>query len=291
MLGPRKADALTTRSDALVALSKYIDPKSKDRVTVQSSSLEIVAAPGGRSAWGYDVVTVDGEPMVAMMILANDDDLWSVTTVSLARTPSMKQIRSELKKVAVVPPAAKAPSKVDSRASDAVERFQDGLLDQGSWGDDLASSADAVAIGPAAGDITHGKKDLKKLWKIRTDANTRAAISGEITAAITPDGQLAWVTAPVTRVENDEDPVPLRVFAVFEKDDDKWKMIALQESVALDEPGAGASFVKILPPAPKPPEPPPAAEESQTQTKAKKSKKKKKKKKKKKAKVEIIDEE
>ncbi|MGE0547824.1 MAG: nuclear transport factor 2 family protein [Kofleriaceae bacterium] len=279
-----------TRSDALVALSKYIDPKSKDRVKVESSSLEILPAPGGRSAWAYDIVLVDGEPMVAMMILANDDDLWSVTTVSLARTPSMKQIRSELKKVAVVPPAAKAPAKVDSRASDAVAAFENGLVDQTTWGEDLASRSDAVAIGPSAGDVTRGKKELKKLWKLRTETNTRAAVSGEISAAITPDGQLAWVTAPVTRVENDEEPLPLRVFAVFEKDDDKWKMIALQESVALDEPGAGASFVKILPPEPKPPEPPPAAEEPQKQTKAKKSKKKKKKAKKK-PKLEIVDEE
>ena len=187
--------------------------------------------------------------------------------------------------MAVVPPGATAVAKVDPRAKGAVERFEKGLLDKEGWGADLGSRTEAIVIGPASGDVTRGKKEIKKLWKKRVEAHTREATSGEVTAEVTADDQLAWVTAPVTMVADDEDPLPLRVFAVFERNGDAWKMIALHEALAFDEPGAGAPFVKILPPSPKPPEPPPKAEEAKKDDKpakaAKKTKKTKKKKKKK----------
>ena len=291
IFGPRKADATVTRSEALVALGKLVDPKAKQHAQVRSASLEVVSSSGGHSAWAYDTINVEGQSMAVVAILTNDSDLWAVSAAALAHTPSMKEIRTELKKVAVVPPGAASAAKVDERAKGAVERFEKGLIDQQSWGDDLSSRTEALVIGPASGDVTKGKKDIKKLWKKRIDAETRAAISGEVSAATTPDGELAWVTAPVTRVEKDEEPLPLRVFAVFEKNGEGWKMILLQESVALDEPGAGASFVKILPPAPKPPEPPPEVKDAKKDDKAKTETTKKKKKKKQKKKKPAAEDE
>jgi ketosteroid isomerase-like protein len=294
VFGPRKGDALATREAALVALGTAVDPKAKSPAQVRGGSPEIVASPGGHSAWGYDAIDVHGSAMSVLAVLTNDDDIWLVTAASLAETPTMKQVRAELKKVAVVPPGAAAPGNIDPRAKDAVEHFQKGLLDQDVWGDDLASRTEAIVIGPAAGDVTRGKKEIKKLWKKRVAANTREATSGEVTAEVTADEQLAWVTAPVTMVADDEEPLPLRVFAVFEKSGDAWKMIALQEALAIDEPGAGAPFVKILPPAPKPPEPEKVAEvkKDDKPTKAESTKHKKKKaKKKKKKKVVVEDDE
>lgn len=281
IFGPRRVDATVTRSEALVALGKVVDPKAKP-AQLRSGSLGVIASTGGHSAWAFDVVSVEGQPMAMMAVLTNDNDLWALSAASLARTPSMKEIRAELKKAAVVPPGATSTAKIDGRADGAVERFKKGLLDQQIWGDDLSSRTEAIVIGPARDDITKGKKDIKRLWKKRVEAETRAATSGEIAAATTPDGQLAWVTAPVTRVEKDEDPLPLRVFAVFEKDGDGWKMIALAESLALDEPGAGTSFLKFMPPAPKPPEPPPEVKETKKDDKKVEKKPTKKKKKKKK---------
>ena len=276
VLGPRKADALVTRTDALVALGDTFDPRAKDKVTLQSSALEVVASPGGRSAWAFDVIEVDGHAFAMTAILINTDDIWQVNVATLGRQASGKTIRAELEKQAIVPPGAMAKAKVDASARGAVERFQKGLLDQEAWGTDLASRSDAIFAGPAAGEVARGKKDIKKLWKKRVENKVRAATSGEITADTTPDGQLAWVSAPVTRVAEGEEPTPLRAFAVFEKGDDGWKMIALQESLAIDEPGAGASFAKIVPPKPDEPkveEPPP---EEPKPTKKKKKKKKKK---------------
>ena len=280
VFGPRKVDATVTRSEALVALGKLIDPKAKDNIQVRSGSLAVRAAEGGRSAWAFDVLSVEGKQMAGLAVLTNDNDLWAVSATSLAETPSMREVRAELKKVAVVPPGAMSPAKVDDRADGAVDKFKRGLLEQQVWGDDLSSSTDALLIGPTAGDVTRGKKEMKKVWKKRIDAETRAAISGDVAAATTPDGQLAWVTAPITRVEKDEDPLPLRAFAVYEKDGDNWKLIALQESLAVDEPGSGESFVKVLPPAPRPPEPPPEEKKVEKDKKKDKDETKKKKKKK-----------
>ena len=284
VFGPRKGDALATRTDALVALAKFVDPKAKEHAQVRSSELVVVASPGGRSAWAFDVINVEGKPMAVVAIMSSEDDFFRLTAAALAHTPPMREIRAELKKDAIVPPGGSGLEKVAPEAEGAVERFKKGLLDQQQWGDDLGSRTEAIVIGPAIGEVTRGKKDIKKLWKKRVEAETRAATSGELTAETTADGQLAWVTAPVTRVEKDEPPLPLRVFAVFEKDGDGWKMIALHESLAIDEPGAGASFVKILPPSPKEPEPPPVVEDTKKpDKKVDKTKKKKKKKKKKKA--------
>ena len=87
-------------------------------------------------------------------------------------------------------------------------------------------------------------------------SNVREATSGDIAAARTADGQLVWISVAVTRVADDEAPLPLRIFAVYDKDGPGWRLIALHEALAFDEPGSGAAFKKILPPAPAPPEPP-----------------------------------
>lgn len=290
IFGPRKADATVTRSEALVALGKVVDAKSKP-AQVRSGALGVIASTGGHSAWAFDVVNIEGQPMTVMAVLTNDNDLWALSAAALARTPSMKEIRAELKKLAVVPPGAASAAKIDERADGAVERFKKGLLDQQIWGDDLASRTEALVVGPAKDDVTKGKKEIKRLWKKRMEAETRAATSGEISAGTTPDGQLAWVTAPVTRVEKDEEPLPLRVFAVFEKNGESWKMIALSESLALDEPGAGTSFLKFLPPAPKAPEPPPEAKDDKKVDKKSDKKTDKKKSSKKKKKKKVVEEE
>jgi len=279
VVGPRRQDALTTRSDALVGLGSVIDPKAKKKLALRSGGVDVVASSGGRSAWAFDTVTAGGEPYSITAILINTDDIWQIDAASIAHMPNKSALKAELARDAIVPPGATAKAKQAPLAKAAVERFQKGLLDQASWGADLGSRSDALYVGPLAGELTRGKKDLKKLWKKRTDAKTREALSGEVLAGVTPDGQLAWVSAPVTRVAEEEEPLPLRSFAVFEKSSDGWKLIALHESLAIDEPGAGTSFKKIVPPAEKKPDvPKPEATDKTDKTDPPKKKKKKKKK-------------
>jgi ketosteroid isomerase-like protein len=284
VFGPRMSDALGNRTDALVALGEIVDPKSK--TSVKSGDLEVVASTGGRSAWAFDIVSVGGASHAVFAILINSDDLWQVDAAVVAQMPSKSSVKAGLEKDAIVPPGAAAKSSIEPDARPVVERFQKGLLDQQQWGDDLVKRSDAIVVGPQAGEITRGKKEIKKLWRKRVDNKTRAATSGDIVAAVTPDGQLAWVSAPITRIAEEEAPLPLRAFAVYEKSDTGWQMIALHESLAVGEAGAGTPFKKAAPP--KEPEKPVVAEKAEEpkKKKADEPKKKKKKKKKKKPKVE-----
>jgi ketosteroid isomerase-like protein len=275
VFGPRRGDAMATRADALVALKAQVDSRAKKKPSLRSGSLEIVASPGGHSAWAFDVLDVQGQPMALTAILTNADDIWQVDAAALARTPSMKAIRDELKKDAIVPPGLSGVAKVDSAAEAAVEKFKKGLADQEVWGDDLGSRTDAVVIGPASGELTRGKSDIKKLWKKRLKANTRDLAAGEITAEVTPDGELAWVSAPVVQFADENDPLPLRLFAVYEKSGSDWTLIALHESLAVDAPGAGVNYRKVTPPATKPEEAPPPKPAAETPKKKKKKKHKK----------------
>jgi ketosteroid isomerase-like protein len=256
VFGPRSTDMAGTRADALVALGQVVDPKAKKKLAIRSGRLEIAAAPGGHSAVAVDTAEINGEPHTVLAVLTNTDDLWLVGAVAVAHAPSAGQVKAELAKDAVVPPGAAGTRKIDPAAKPAVDKFQRGLLDQAAWGEELASHDGAIVVGPMAGEVARGKKEIKAIWKKRVEAKTRAAISGEITAAVTNDGQLAWVSAPITRVEGEgTQPLPLRAFAVYENDGGEWRLLALDESLAFGAPGAGASFKKVLPPRPAEPKP------------------------------------
>jgi ketosteroid isomerase-like protein len=278
VFGPRKTDAHQTRSDALVSLRDILDKNGDKKPSVRSGSLNVVASPGGLSAWGVDTLEVQGQPMAMTVVLSNDDDFWVVVAAALAETPSQKSVRSKLKEDAVVPTGMQGIAKVGDGAGGAVDRFKRGLADQAVWGEDLAKRGDAIVIGPAEGEVARGKKAIASLWKKRDKVNTRYASAGEVTAGTTPDGELAWVSAPVVQFSDGKDdeaaPLPLRLFSVFEKTKDGWSMISLQESVALDEPGQGASFKKIGAPAVKEEPPPPPPKEEKPAKKKKKKKKK-----------------
>jgi ketosteroid isomerase-like protein len=277
VFGPRRGDALHSRSDALVALKQLIDPKAKTKSAVKISQLDVVASPGGRSAWAIDLLSVGGEQIAVTAVLSNADDIWLVNVVALARTPAMRAVRAELKHEAVVPPGMAGIVKQDPAAKAATDKLTRGLAAQQAWGDDLSARTDAVVIGPAAGDVTRGKTAIKAMWKKRMKENVREVLVGDVTASVTPDGQLAWVSAPVVRFEDNDDPLPLRVFAVFEKDAADWRLIALQESLAFDAPGSGAALAKTpappLPKADEPAKPQPTAKEPASAKKTKKKKK------------------
>jgi len=274
VFGPRRTDAHASREDALVAMREIMDARGKDKKTsVSSGGLAVVASPGGLSAWAVDVVEVEGAPMAITAVLTNDDDIWVVAAAALARTPPMRTVRSGLAKDAIVPTALAAPAKVTDKAEGAANRFKRGLADPASWGDDLAKRSESVVIGPAAGDVSRGKKAIASLFKKRRKANTRYASAGDVAGATTPDGQLAWVTIAAVQFADDDDPLPVRLFGVYERSGSEWSLIALQESLAVDEPGVGANFKKITPPAGKaepPPPPPPPKDEPKKKKKKKK---------------------
>jgi hypothetical protein len=273
--GPRKADGFPTRSDALVELHKLVDVRAKNKPQITSAGLEVVPAEGGHSAWAYDVVQVGAETYSAVVVLSNTDDIWLLSVAEIANTPAMKTVRADLKKDAILPPAMNSTPKIAPAAKAAADKFTRGLINQQVWGDDLVLRSDAVVIGPGKDNVTHGKKEIKSLWKKRMKANVKLVAAAEPSAGTTTDGQLAWVTAPVVHFEDDETPMPMRVFAIFERAGDDWKMLALHEAVALSEPNAGAGFKKIQLPAAPATTPAPADTKTVDQPPKKKKKKKK----------------
>jgi len=249
VFGPRRTDSLSSRSDALVVLKALVDPRAKAHVQLHSDALDVVPSVGGHSAWAVDVVDIGGKPHAITAVLSNADDIWLVTAAAVAQTPVQKAVNVALAKDAVVPNGASAIAHTDPVAAPAVEKFRRGFADPKAWGDDLGKRTDAVVIGPIAGDITRGKSEIKKLWKQRAKRNTRAAAAGELTSGATPDGELAWVSAPIVQFADGDPALPMRAFAIYERNGTDWTMIALQQSLTLDEAGQGAAFKKIAAPA------------------------------------------
>ncbi len=270
VLGPRRGDAVANRADAILAIGMHADAKRKLLPLLKSAALGVFPSDGGHSAWGFDQLDANGEHWAVMVVMSGTNELWSLDAAQLAATPVMATMKSELKRDAIVPPAAGVTVKADASAAGAVEKFQKGLGDPHAWAADLEGSDHAIVIGPTAGAVTRGKKDIKALWKKRIKANTRAMLAGEISGAATRDGMLAWVSAPIMRAEDGEDPTPLRAFAVFEHAGASWNLIGLQESVAVDAPGAGMPFKKFTPAAVV--APPPPADDKKPDKKAKKKK-------------------
>jgi len=268
-----------------VALGQVVDPKAKRHAPLRSGGLTVVVTEGGHSAWAFDQIVFGGRPLAVTAVLNNTNDLWTVSAAVVAEAPAGRQLKAEAARDAIVPPGATTVGTVAAAAAAVVERWKLGLLDQQRWGDDLSGRSDAIVAGPGAGDVARGKAAIKRLWQARMAANTRLATSGEPRAATTADGQLAWVSAPVTRVADGEGPLPLRVFAIYEKDGAAWRLVALHEAVAVDAPGSGTAWKKVLPPEPPKPEPAkaepakaePAKAEPDTASAAKKKKAKNKK--------------
>lgn len=267
VFGPRRVDAMMTRSDALVALGTVVDTKGNrsgkaKRAQLRSGGLDVVVSPGGHSAWAFDVISIEGRQLAVTAVLSNTDDLWAVSAAALAETPSSRQARTESARDAIVPPGVPALptaiAKIAPGAGDAVERLRKGMLDQQTWGDDLAGQDAAIVAGPVAGEVARGPRAIKRAWTARMKSRVREVATGELTAAITADGQLVWISVPVTRVAEGEDPLPLRIFAIYEKTGAVWRMAALHEAAAIDEPGRGTAFKKIVPPEPPKAEPPKA---------------------------------
>ena len=248
VFGPRRPDAMTTRTDAVVALKQMVDPKAKKKPSVRSSALAVVPSPGGRSAWAFDLVTVGAQTVAITAVLTNADDIWLVSAASLGEQQAAKAVRAAQKQDAVVPPGMAGAAKADGAVRGAVDKFTRGLADQRAWGDDLQKRSDAIVVGPALGELARGKQEIKKLWKRRARAKVQEVLAGEVAAATTADGQLAWVSASIVRFSDDDEPLPLRAFAVFEKHGGDFTLIALHESISIDAPGAGTALKKTQPP-------------------------------------------
>ena len=263
--GPRRLDAAVDRANALILLNKAT---GRVKHTMRSTGLSIVPSPGGHSAWMFDVVYADTQPLAITGVLTSNNNLWAVQATMMAAIASRSAVKAESSKDAIVPPGAAAVGQIDPATVAVIEQFKRGLTDASLWAAELSAGDDAMWIGPTSGELAHGKDAIARVAKARQKSNVRLATTGDFIAGRTPDGALVWLSVSTTRVADDApDPLPQRIFAVYAKAGAGWRLTSLHEALALDEPGSGTAFKKIIPassapPAgpPPPPAPPPASD-------------------------------
>jgi hypothetical protein len=220
VLGPGANDQVDQRSECVVGLSGMFPADKKHRIA--SHALRAIVSPGGASAFVSDQVDVDGVPYAASAVMEQQGGVWVATAIVVARAlPAARQGTAALPPIAgAVDPAAKGAVDELARAAARPELFVD----------QLADGPEVVAIGPAPKDLIRGGAAIHKAWKKALKKHPTLAIDGKVAAGATPDGQLAWVHANVTRGADGGEPSVRRGFYVYAKDGAGWRLIAAHES-------------------------------------------------------------
>jgi len=227
VIGARGGDFFTDRNAVIVALTDALGNQREQKHTVRPRGLQVHAAPGGRSAFATEQVDVDGSDFVVTALLASVDDIWVVSAVYAAHPMDKKQ-----KKGAVAPPPVQAG--VADGAGDAAGLFRSAVADpepRAAFGNQLADDETATWIA-SNGEITRGAKKIKKAWKkaVKKKQPTMQ-LSGDVRAATSPDGGLAWVLADVAIGSKKAEPVPGRAFYVYRRDGAGWRLVVAHEAV------------------------------------------------------------
>ena len=223
VIGPGAKDIVEQRSDVVVALTNMFPAEKKHRIS--SHALRAVVSPGGASAYVSDQLDVDGVPYAASAVMEQQGGVWVATAICVARVmPAAKQAKDPL-------PAIDA--SVDAGAKAAVDAFQKAAAAPERFVDQLADGPEVVVIGPGPRDVTRGGAAIHKAWKKALKKHPTLSIDGAVRAGVTPDGQLAWIHANVTRGADKSDPTPLRAFYVYAHYGAGWRLTAAHESSAI----------------------------------------------------------
>jgi ketosteroid isomerase-like protein len=244
VIGPGAQTIYTDKTAAIVALSDAFHGEGKHKI--KSKDLEVHADAQGHAAYAIDKVTIDGETYVFAAVLTENDDLWAVSAVSLARPMKKKDDITAVD--AVVPPADAKPANPDvmqlfddaiGAREEAIDQLDDDalLLDRSC---SITSSKDKISkhwIKPAK---KPKKKKKKKKHHHDDDGDEDAppppppsatlTPKGDAHVGVTPDGDLAWVVADVAVAEPDAEPVPMRFFYVYGRTGDGWHLVLAHEA-------------------------------------------------------------
>jgi ketosteroid isomerase-like protein len=240
--GPGVADVQRSRSDVVLAASKLIrDRRGDSKLRVALGKPVVGVDATGHSAWVIVNVTMENVSYIVTALVVEQNSLWRLAGLYAAQSVPMKKLRKAQKAGTLAVPLQKVPSNLG--ASTAVDQipslFTKGLGDGALWQADLAVSTDvddAIFIGPSTEQIARGEKSMKKFWKKRKDAGVGLAMKGAPVTGVLSNGGLAWATAIVEQTEDTDEPVQLRLFAVYVVDKKQaagWRLAAVQQSVAL----------------------------------------------------------
>lgn len=222
VIGPAANDLLHERSDVVVALTAMFPAEKKHKIA--SHALRAVVSPGGASAYVSDQLDVDGVPYTASAVMEQQGGMWVATAICVARAlPPARQGKDPLPSIV---------SSVDAGARGAVDAFTHAAAAPALFVEQLADGPEVIAIGPGPRDVLRGGAAIHKAWKKALKKHPSLEVMGGVRAGVTPDGQLAWIHANVTRGADGSDPSVRRGFYVYAHDGAGWRLTAAHESAA-----------------------------------------------------------
>lgn len=233
IVGPGASHVLPTGSDALVAFGDFLDDAKVKKHKLKSRDLQVVASSGGHSAWATDHVELDGATYALTAVLVHDDDLWTFRAIHVSQTWKPKQLaKRELEDGRPFPALAGAAPPAQRQLLDLAEAAITDLQARLDQLPDVEADAgfDAIVLGAAPRGATHGVKKITKAWKKAlkkqppdTDPEGAAGFG------VTDDDAIAWVCANV--VTDDDPPFPHRLFLLYVRDDDAWRLMAIHDAM------------------------------------------------------------
>lgn len=189
VIGPRPADVMRSRADAVLALREVIDSRRKTKFNAAGLKLQLAA--GGRSAYAVDRISVGGKAVVAAALLDGSAATWRVTAVALAAPVSAAAEKKAAAAGTLSAPAATGEVPIGDGGAGPTQALASGLEDVHGWVGALPEDPEALLIG-ADGAVASGKKELERAAKRWSDVTLEP--SSAIASVVTADGKLAMVT-------------------------------------------------------------------------------------------------
>ena len=217
-VGPRAKDVYSERTAAVLAATAELD--AGERHKLSSRGLVTGGSVTGKSAWMVDRIDIDRRRYSVVAVLAEIDEIWYIVALHVGATGDGESTG-----------AAMAPlgGGVSSAAADVVELVRAGAASPDALLEQLSGHPKVTVVGPGRSDHLRGARKITRKWKRKRGGAEPFALSGDVRAAVTPDGGLAWVVAN-TRAG---DGAGLRTMFVYERVDDGWHLVALQRAVPL----------------------------------------------------------
>ncbi|MCC6997149.1 MAG: nuclear transport factor 2 family protein [Deltaproteobacteria bacterium] len=209
VLGPG-GEVFTDRTAVVLAMGRGF-PRKKHKL--RSRGLEVVAAPGGKSARVTDSLDLDGQRLRLSAVLVSEDGIWTVAALHLSRP-----VADALPTATASAPAGKPQLPPATGAAADLAELVRTWSKPGAVLDQFAPRDDIQLFGPGARDSAAGPRAIARWWKKNRQSAPMAPTP--FNAGLTPDGALGWVAADIQ-----VDGSPERHFAIFIRKGKSYRLL------------------------------------------------------------------